>query len=162
MNDRTKFLTKKKEKALFQKQIESNTFDHAILTDITLELSNAINFSKAKYHQRLAVQLNDPKASKKIYWSNSKTFVNESNITLIPPILVNNEHATDFLDKANLFNDSFREHCKPITNGSFLPDNQIFGTVIRLSDVNFILLLVSFVHGIQRNFTAAMESQNAF
>ena len=65
MNDRTKFLTKKKEKALFQKQIESNTFDHAILTDITLELSNATNFSKAKYHQRLAVQLNDPKASKK-------------------------------------------------------------------------------------------------
>ena len=56
MNDRIKHLIKKK-KAIFQKQNESNSVDHAILGDITLELSNAISFSKAKYHERL-VQLN--------------------------------------------------------------------------------------------------------
>ena len=42
------------------------------------ELSNAINFSKAKYHERLAIILNDPKIAAKTYWSILKTFVNGS------------------------------------------------------------------------------------
>ena len=41
-----------------------------------------------------------------------------------------------FLVKANLFNGFFRVQCKPITNGSSLPNNQIFETVARLSDFN--------------------------
>ena len=49
MNNRIKHLIKKK-KAIFQKQKESNTAEHAILSDITTELSNAIGFFKAKYH----------------------------------------------------------------------------------------------------------------
>ena len=36
---------------------------------ITLELSNAKTFSKAKHHERLAIKLNDPKAAPKTYWS---------------------------------------------------------------------------------------------
>ena len=67
MNDRIKHLIKKK-KAIFQKQKESNAVDHAILSDITLELSNAISFSKSKCHERLAIKLNDPQTS-----PNSKT-----------------------------------------------------------------------------------------
>ena len=39
--------------------------DHAILSDITLELSNAVNFSKAKYHERLVFKLNDPETAPK-------------------------------------------------------------------------------------------------
>ena len=50
MNDRIKHLIKKK-KAIFQKQKESNTVDRSILSDIIFELSNAISFSKAKYHE---------------------------------------------------------------------------------------------------------------
>ena len=50
MNDRIKHLIKKK-KAIFQKQKESNTVDHVILSNIKLELSNAISFSEAKYHE---------------------------------------------------------------------------------------------------------------
>ena len=46
-NERIKHLIKKK-KAIFQKQKESNTVGHAILKTITLELSNAISFSKPK------------------------------------------------------------------------------------------------------------------
>ena len=41
MNDRIKHLIKKKKE--FQKHKKSNTVDHAILSDITRELSNAIN-----------------------------------------------------------------------------------------------------------------------
>ena len=32
-----------------------------------LELPNAINFSKAKYNERLATKLNDPEAAPKTY-----------------------------------------------------------------------------------------------
>ena len=83
MNDRIKHLIKKK-KAIFQKQKESNTVDRAILSNITLELSNAISFSKAK-HERLAIKLNNSKTASKTYWSILKTFVNSSKIPLIPP-----------------------------------------------------------------------------
>ena len=123
MNEGIKHLSKKK-KAIFQKQKEWNTFDHAISSDTTLELSNAISFFKAKYHERLAIKLNDTKTSLKTYWSILKTFVNGSKIPLIPPLLVNNEFKTDFLVKANLFNDFFRGQCRPIMNDSSLSNNQ--------------------------------------
>ena len=67
--------------------------DHAILSDITLELSNAISFSKAKYHERLAININDLKAAPKTYWSLLKTFFNDSKIPLVSKhlhILFNN------------------------------------------------------------------------
>ena len=64
-----------------------------------------------------------------------KTFVNGSKIPLISPLLVNNEFLTGFLDKANLFNDFFREQGRPITNNSSLPNNQTIETVTRLSEI---------------------------
>ena len=79
MNDKIKHLIKKR-KAIFQKRKESNTVDQAILSNITLELSNAISFFKAKYHEKLAIKLNDPKSALKTYWSIFKTFVNGSKI----------------------------------------------------------------------------------
>ena len=135
MNEKIKHLINKK-KAIFRKQKESSTVDHAILSNITLELSNAITFSKAKYYERLAIKLNYPKTAPKTYWSILKTFVNGSKIPLIPPLLVNNEFVTDFLEKANLFNDFCREQCRPITNDSSLPNKPTIETVTRLSDIN--------------------------
>ena len=38
-----------------------------MLTDIMLEFSNAIRFPKAKYHEGLAVKLNDCKIVSKTY-----------------------------------------------------------------------------------------------
>ena len=66
MNEKIKHLINKK-KAIFQKQKESSTVNHAILSNITLELSNAISFSKAKYYERLALKLNDPKTAPKTF-----------------------------------------------------------------------------------------------
>ena len=51
------------------------------------------------------------------------------------PLVANNEFVTDFLVKANLFNNFLREQCRPITNGSSLPNNQITETVTRLSSI---------------------------
>ena len=64
MNEKIKHLINKK-KAIFRKQKESNTVDHAILSNITLELSNAISFSKAKYHERLELNVMTPKPLQK-------------------------------------------------------------------------------------------------
>ena len=52
INGRIKYLIKKKKKS-FQKQKESNIFNH-----LYLELSNVISFSISKCHERLAVKLN--------------------------------------------------------------------------------------------------------
>ena len=99
----------------FSSYIYCKNYDHVILNDITLELSSAISFTKAEYHERLAFKLNDSKTAPKTFWSILKTFVNGSKIPLIPPLLVNNEFVTDFLVKANLFNDFIREQCRPMT-----------------------------------------------
>ena len=56
MNEKMKHLINKK-KAIFRKQKESSAVDHAILRNITLELSNAINFSKAKHMKDLQLNL---------------------------------------------------------------------------------------------------------
>ena len=83
----------------FQKN-KWKTVYYAILTDIMLELSNAISFSRATYHEGLIVKFNDPKTTPIL-----KTIVNSLNIPLIPPLLVNNKFATDFSDTVNMSND---------------------------------------------------------
>ena len=60
VNEKIKHLINKK-KAIFRKQKESNTVDHAILRNITLELSNAITFSKVKHMKDLQLNLMTPK-----------------------------------------------------------------------------------------------------
>ena len=102
------------------------------LSDITLKLSKAITFSEANCHERLAIKLSDPKTALKTYWLILQTFANGSKVQLIPSA----QFVTVFLVKANLFNDYFRGQCRPITNDSFLPNNQNTETVTRLSDIN--------------------------
>ena len=135
MNEKIKHLINEK-KAIFQKQKKSNAVKHAILSNITLELSNAISFSKAKYHEGHAIKLKDLSTSPNTYWSILKTFAYGSKISLMPLLMVNSEFLTDFLEKPNLFNNFFREQCRPMTNDSSLPNNQTIETVTRLSDIN--------------------------
>ena len=54
----------------------------------------------------------------------------------MPPFLVNYKFVTCFLEKANLFNDFFREQCRPIKNDSSLPNNQTLEAVTSFSDIN--------------------------
>ena len=46
----------------------------------------------------------------------------ERLIMIIPPLIVNNCFETDFLKKANIFNEYFASQCSLITNNSTLPD----------------------------------------
>ena len=66
-----------------------------------------------------------------------KTFVNGSKIPLILPILVGNRLVTNFLAKANLFNNVFSKQCSTILNNSSLSTNLTFETENRLSTFDF-------------------------
>ena len=56
---------------------------------------------------------------------------------MIPPLLVDNKLVTDFLDKANLFNNFFVKQCPLISNDSTVPVSTDFVTRERLSPVEF-------------------------
>ena len=82
------------------------------------DISTAITSSKLKYHKHFANILNNPKTDPKTYWEMLKTFVNGTKMILIPPLLVRNQFVTDFLVKANFFNDHFSKQCTRIGNNS--------------------------------------------
>ena len=102
---------------------KNNDFGIGILSKLSEDLTNAITNSKLAYYRRIASKLNDPNTAPKTYWSILKSFVNGKKIPLIPPILVNDQLVTDFLEKANLFNEFFTQQCNAIENDSTLPNN---------------------------------------
>ena len=102
---------------------------------IATDISNAVNYSKLRYHYHLAKKLNDAKTEVKTNWSIFKTFmqlVNRSNISLIPLLSVGNRFVTVFLAKTNLFNDFFSKQISTIFNKTSLPKNLTFETENRL------------------------------
>ena len=92
---------------LIQSQRKSCKFDFTVLNSLKQDISDAITLSKLKYYEGFAHKLNDPKTAPKTYWKILKIFVNSTKIPLIPPLLVGNQLVSDFLEKANLFNDYF-------------------------------------------------------
>ena len=122
---------------LFQCQRKSGNLDYAGLNSIIQDISNAVNSSKLKYHERLTLNLNDPKTTTKTYWKILKPFVNGTKIPLIPPLLVGNQLVTDILVKTNLFNDYFNQQCTTVDNDSSIPTNITFATEQKLSTFEF-------------------------
>ena len=59
--------------------------------------------------------------------------MNGTEIPLILLLLVGNQLVSDFLEKANLFNDYFSKQCTMIGNSSAIPANTSFVTEERLS-----------------------------
>ena len=55
------------------------------------------------------------------------------------PLLVDNKLVTDFLDKANLFNNFFSKQCTPISNDSTNPVNISSETRDKLSSTEFCI-----------------------
>ena len=82
-------------------------------------------------------KLANPSTSSKTYWSILKTFVNGKKIPIIPPLLVNDNFITNFLEKANLFNEFFSKQCQPLQNNSTLPKSNTYHTETRLNDITF-------------------------
>ena len=71
------------------------------------EVSDLIYEEKNDYYIALAKKLSDTTTSYKTYWPILKTFYNTKKVPIIPPILIENKLETDFLKKANYFNNKF-------------------------------------------------------
>ena len=97
------------------------------------DISNAITSSKPKYNERLANKLNNSKTAQKVYYKILKTFVNGTNISLIPLLLAGNQIVPNFLVKANLFNDYFSKQCMIIDNNRSITAKITFENKERLS-----------------------------
>ena len=132
MNDEIKKMIKRKN-WLFQSQRKSFKLDLAFLNLLTQDISDAITSSKLKYYQGFANKLNDPKTAPKTNWKTPTTFVNGTKIPLTFMLLLGNQLVSDFLEKADLFNDYFRKKSATIDNSSAIPVNTSFATEERLS-----------------------------
>ena len=131
MNDEIKKLIKKKN-WLFQCQRKPGNLDYASLNFIIQDISNVVNSSKLKYHECLALKLNDHKTVPNSYREILKTFFNGTKVLSVSPLLVENQLVTDFLVKANLFSDYLSQHCTTVDNNISFPPNIMFATEQKL------------------------------
>ena len=122
---------------LFKQYIQNGTFESDFILIERLGNELLISQTKALYYEILARKLNNPLSQAKTYWSILKTFYNDKNIPLIPPLLIDDKFVTDIKIKANVFNKFFADQCTPLKNNSILPINQIFLTQARLEFLEF-------------------------
>ena len=124
---------------LFKQFTQNGRFESDFVFPQTLitEINELISSTRNVYYENLVKKLNNPLLQVKTYWSILKTFYNEKNIPLIPPLLVDNNFVTDIQTKANIFNTFFAEQCAPLNSSSVLPVNQMFLTQSRLNFINF-------------------------
>ena len=82
---------------------------------ISTEFSEIFLKIKDDYHHQIADKLNDPYTSARSYWSISKNFSNETKISLILPILVNNKLISNLKESKPLhyFIAAFAFQCTP-------------------------------------------------
>ena len=89
------------------------------------------------YLQNFAIKLNNSLFQAKTYWPILKTFHNDKQIPLIPPLLIGDKFVTNIQLKGNIFIKFFADQCKLLKNDSVLPTNQMFLTQGRLGSLNF-------------------------
>ena len=116
---------------------------YVCLGKFATELSNLIPDTKTEYHSKLAAKLVNPSTSAKTYWSILKTFVNGRKVPVIPPLLINNEFASNFKTKANYVNRFFNQQCTAISTDSSIPSPVNFATNAAVTTVNFDEQLIS-------------------
>ena len=117
---------------MFRTERRNNDFDIGILNKLSEDLANAITNSKSACHRRIASKLNDPNSAPKADRSILKSFVNNKKIPLIPPILVNDQLVTQFLEKAVLYNEFVTQQCNTIESDNTHPNDLAFETTERI------------------------------
>ena len=84
------------------------------LNIISNECTKLILDSKEKHVREMSEKLNDCLNAPKTYWKILNHFLNNIKIPSIPPLLVNGEMVSNFLEKAELFNKFFASQCSPV------------------------------------------------
>ena len=136
-NEIRKILTKKNE--IFKQYIANrkSQTDYERLQLISSTLTETIRSSNEKLYHKLSTELANPSTSSKTYWSIIKSFVNGKKIPIIPPLFVHDKAVTNFLEKANLFNEFFSKQCQPLQNNSTPPKSNTYHTESRPNDITF-------------------------
>ena len=100
----------------------------------SVECSDLISSSKSLYLKNLSTKLISPHLGPKTYWSILNGILGKKKIPLIPPLPVDDNFETNFLSKANIFNEYFSSQCSLIDNNSVLPHFQ-YKTDKRLNNI---------------------------
>ena len=132
INEEIKCKIKSKNKT-FQQYFKNGRSDFEIVDKEAAELSEMIQKRKKRYLYDLTLELNNPQASPKTYWSIIKSCYNGRKIPIIPPLSVDGKIITNFKEIANLFNKYFSSQCNPLPNDSKLPENQAYIAETKLS-----------------------------
>ena len=66
-----------------------------------------------------------------------KTFVNGEKVPIFPPLPVNDKFVTNFLEKANLFDEFLNKRCQSLQNNSTLQKSNTYHTENRLNNITF-------------------------
>ena len=79
-------------KNAYQEYIRSGMMHnyYVCLENLVTELLNLIHNTKTQYHSKLAAKLVNPSASAKTYWLILNIFANGRQVSVIPPLLINN------------------------------------------------------------------------
>ena len=127
----------RKKTRLYKKFISNgyNTTDLNNLANQSRHCSELIDSSKKTHFRKLSSKLNDPHLGPKTYWSILNGILGKVKVPIIPPLYINNTFETNFLTKANIFNDYFASQCSLLMNNSTLP-NAHFKTNSRLSNID--------------------------
>ena len=99
-------------------------------------LNNEIEKSKVNYFNKLSDKLSSESPSCKTYWTLLKTFLSNTKVPCIPPLLHQNKYVVDFKEKCDLFNDFFSDQCSVIATNSVLPPDCLKLTNTFLSNVD--------------------------
>ena len=122
----------KQKKLMCRTERRNNDFNLGILNKLSEDLTNAITNSKSAYHRRVASKLNDPNSAPKADRSILKSFINNKKIPLIPSILVNDQLVTQFLEKANLYNEFVTQQCNTSESDNTHLNDLAFETTKRI------------------------------
>ena len=71
------------------------------------EGARMIDEAKCNYFRKAGKTLADPGTNSKTYWTLINTVLHKAKIPMIPPLLENGLFATDFTEKAPIFNEYF-------------------------------------------------------
>ena len=108
--------------------------DEVVLNNLSEYCAKVLSDSKNSYFRNIGDKLNDPLTSPKAYWSILNRFIDRKKFPTIPPLLVNGTFETNFLTKANTFNNFFADQCSTLCNGSTLPQLK-YKTLSRINKV---------------------------
>ena len=99
-----------------------NENDRENVRKIQNDVNKLIKNAKKSYYDKLGEKLSDPQIGAQNFWNAFKRISNRTKQPNIPPLIVNNNHISNFKEKANIFNEYFADQCQILNNDSVLPE----------------------------------------